>query len=36
LELDFNCEEWEYDGGDCNSNSRISETRITKKWRDKK
>ena len=36
LELNFNCAEWEYDGGDCNSNSRISETRITKKWRDKK
>ena len=36
LELNFNCEEWNYDGGDCNSNSRISETRITKKWRDKK
>ena len=36
LPLNFNCEEWNFDGGDCNSNSRISETRITKKWRDKK
>ena len=36
LELNFNCEEWEYDGGDCNSNSRISKTRITKDWQDKK
>ena len=36
LGLDFNCAEWEYDGGDCNSNSRISETRIIKKWWDKK
>ena len=36
LGLNFNCEEWQYDGGDCNSNSRISENRITKKWRDKK
>ena len=31
LELNFNCEEWEYDGGDCNSNLRISDTRITNK-----
>ena len=36
LELNFNCEEWEYDGGDCSSNSRISKTGITKKWRNKK
>ena len=36
LGLNFNCADWEYDGGDCNSNSRISENRITKNWRDKK
>jgi len=36
LELNFNCEEWEYDKGDCNSNSRISNTAITKKWRELK
>ena len=33
LELNFNCEEWQYDGGDCNSNSRASQTRFTNKWR---
>ena len=36
LGLNFNCAEWDYDGGDCSSNSRISKTGITKKWRDKK
>ena len=36
LELNFNCAEWEYDGGDCSSNSRVSKTGITKKWRNKK
>jgi hypothetical protein len=32
--LNFNCEKWNYDGGDCESNSRVSKPRYTKKWRD--
>ena len=32
----LNCKEFNFDGDDCNSNPRVSETRITKKWRDKK
>ena len=34
LGLNFNCEKWNYDGGDCESNSRVSKPRYTKKWRD--
>jgi len=31
-DLTLNCKEFNFDGGDCNSNPRVSETRITKKW----
>jgi len=32
LPLNFNCEEWNFDEGDCSSNSRASQTRFTNKW----
>ncbi len=31
LELNFNCAEWDYDGGDCSSNARVSKIRCAKK-----
>ncbi len=33
LKLNLNCAEWNFDNGDCTSNSRMIPTRNTQKWR---
>ena len=32
LELNFNCEDWNFDEGDCSSNSRVSQNSKSNKW----